>query len=44
MYRPPVPRNLQRLVLSDLPGVKDRDQTLERLKTALPKLDITVDL
>uniref|UniRef100_A0A8C5A2J0 Distal membrane arm assembly component 2 like n=1 Tax=Gadus morhua TaxID=8049 RepID=A0A8C5A2J0_GADMO len=36
--------NLQRLVLSDLPGVKDRDQTLERLKTALPKLDITVDL
>lgn len=36
--------NLQRLVLSDLPGLKDREKTLERLQTALPRLDITADL
>ncbi|KAJ3613465.1 hypothetical protein NHX12_019714 [Muraenolepis orangiensis] len=36
--------NLQRLVLRDLPGVKDREKSLERLQTALPHLDITDDL
>ncbi|KAM9787900.1 ATP synthase subunit s, mitochondrial isoform X2 [Syngnathus typhle] len=30
--------------LSDLPGVKDKQTTVERLKTALPRLDIQVDL
>ncbi|XP_061699467.1 ATP synthase subunit s, mitochondrial [Syngnathoides biaculeatus] len=37
-------RNLEYLFLSDLPGVKDKHNTVERLKTALPRLDIHVDL
>ncbi|XP_077477682.1 ATP synthase subunit s, mitochondrial [Stigmatopora argus] len=37
-------RNLEYLFLSDLPGVKDKHGTVERLKTALPSLDIHVDL
>ncbi|XP_051942021.1 ATP synthase subunit s, mitochondrial [Hippocampus zosterae] len=37
-------RNLEYLFLSDLPGVKDKQSTVERLKTALPRLDVHVDL
>ncbi|XP_077587090.1 ATP synthase subunit s, mitochondrial [Stigmatopora nigra] len=37
-------RPLEYLFLSDLPGVKDKHGTVERLKTALPGLDIHVDL
>ncbi|XP_057716046.1 ATP synthase subunit s, mitochondrial [Corythoichthys intestinalis] len=37
-------RNLEYLFLSDLPGIKDKQNTLESLKTALPRLDIHVDL
>ncbi|KAM9354350.1 ATP synthase subunit s, mitochondrial [Pholidichthys leucotaenia] len=37
-------RNLEYLFLSDLPGIKDKQMTVERLKTALPRLDIEVDL
>ncbi|XP_056616924.1 ATP synthase subunit s, mitochondrial [Triplophysa dalaica] len=37
-------RNLERLSLSDLPGVKDKVQTVDRLKTAHPKLTIELDL
>ncbi|XP_076013681.1 ATP synthase subunit s, mitochondrial [Genypterus blacodes] len=37
-------RNLERLFLSDLPGIKDKQTTVERLQTALPHLDITLDL
>ncbi|XP_077395163.1 ATP synthase subunit s, mitochondrial [Festucalex cinctus] len=37
-------RNLEYLFLSDLPGVKDKQTTVERLKTALPRLDLHVDL
>lgn len=37
-------RNLEYLFLSDLPGIKDKETTVQRLKTALPKLDIDLDL
>ncbi|KTF89084.1 hypothetical protein cypCar_00016466 [Cyprinus carpio] len=37
-------RNLEWLLLSDLPGVKDKDQTVDRLQTALPRLTIDLDL
>lgn len=37
-------RNLELLFLSDLPGVKDKDQTVDRLQTALPRLTIELDL
>uniref|UniRef100_A0A9J7XSV0 Distal membrane arm assembly component 2 like n=2 Tax=Cyprinus carpio TaxID=7962 RepID=A0A9J7XSV0_CYPCA len=37
-------RNLEWLLLSDLPGVKDKDQTVDRLQTALPRLTIELDL
>lgn len=37
-------RNLESLLLSDLPGVRDKEKTVERLQTALPRLDITLDL
>ncbi|XP_061552588.1 ATP synthase subunit s, mitochondrial [Phycodurus eques] len=37
-------RNLEYLFLSDLPGIKDKENTVERLKTALPRLDIHLDL
>ncbi|XP_029899914.1 ATP synthase subunit s, mitochondrial [Myripristis murdjan] len=37
-------RNLEYLFLSDLPGIKDREKTVERLQTALPRLDIALDL
>ncbi|KAL0969418.1 hypothetical protein UPYG_G00227160 [Umbra pygmaea] len=37
-------RSLERLFLSDLPGVVDKEKTVERLQTALPGLDIELDL
>lgn len=37
-------RNLEYLFLSDLPGVQDKQKTVERLQTALPQLDIALDL
>lgn len=37
-------KKLEYLFLSDLPGVRDKETTLQRLKTALPKLDIDLDL
>lgn len=37
-------KNLEYLFLSDLPGLSDRNTTTERLKTALPRLDIHLDL
>ncbi|KAK1791801.1 hypothetical protein P4O66_013774 [Electrophorus voltai] len=37
-------RNLQYLFLSDLPGIRDKEKTTERLQTALPKLTIELDL
>ncbi|KAJ7988729.1 hypothetical protein DPEC_G00312250 [Dallia pectoralis] len=37
-------RNLEHLYLSDLPGVVDKEKTVERLQTALPKLNIELDL
>ncbi|XP_020796380.2 ATP synthase subunit s, mitochondrial [Boleophthalmus pectinirostris] len=37
-------KNLEYLFLSDLPGVKDKEKTVERLKSALPKLDLDLDL
>ncbi|CAN9501984.1 unnamed protein product [Ophioblennius macclurei] len=37
-------KNLEYLFLSDLPGIKDRETTVGRLKTALPRLDVVVDL
>ncbi|XP_056152326.1 ATP synthase subunit s, mitochondrial [Lampris incognitus] len=37
-------RNLEYLFLSDLPGVTDKEKTVERLQTALPRLDIALDL
>uniref|UniRef100_A0A1A8MCD7 ATP synthase, H+ transporting, mitochondrial F0 complex, subunit s n=1 Tax=Nothobranchius pienaari TaxID=704102 RepID=A0A1A8MCD7_9TELE len=37
-------RNLEYLFLCDLPGVKDKQVTVDRLQTALPRLDITLDL
>ncbi|XP_010894584.2 ATP synthase subunit s, mitochondrial [Esox lucius] len=37
-------RSLEHLYLSDLPGVVDKAKTMERLQTALPKLDVELDL
>lgn len=37
-------RNLEYLFLSDLPGVRDKETTVGRLKKALPRLDVVVDL
>lgn len=37
-------RNLEYLFLSDLPGIADKQKTVERLQTALPRADITLDL
>ncbi|XP_075879480.1 ATP synthase subunit s, mitochondrial [Nelusetta ayraudi] len=37
-------RNLEYLFLSDLPGIADKQKTVERLQTALPRLDLTLDL
>uniref|UniRef100_A0A146W307 ATP synthase subunit s, mitochondrial n=1 Tax=Fundulus heteroclitus TaxID=8078 RepID=A0A146W307_FUNHE len=37
-------RNLEYLFLSDLPGIKDRQMTVDRLQRALPRLDIALDL
>lgn len=37
-------RNLEYLFLSDLPGIKDRHATVERLQKALPRLDVALDL
>ncbi|XP_013879023.1 ATP synthase subunit s, mitochondrial [Austrofundulus limnaeus] len=37
-------RNLEYLFLSDLPGVKDKQLTVDRLQRALPRLDIDLDL
>ncbi|KAJ8341106.1 hypothetical protein SKAU_G00333970 [Synaphobranchus kaupii] len=37
-------RNLDHLFLSDLPGIKEKEKTVERLKTALPKLVVELDL
>ncbi|XP_074548856.1 ATP synthase subunit s, mitochondrial [Halichoeres trimaculatus] len=37
-------KNLEYLFLSDLPGISDKKTTTDRLKTALPRLDIDLDL
>ncbi|XP_041121213.1 ATP synthase subunit s, mitochondrial-like isoform X2 [Polyodon spathula] len=37
-------RNLERLLLSDLPGVREKDKTVQMLRTALPNLDVELDL
>ncbi|XP_036397696.1 ATP synthase subunit s, mitochondrial [Megalops cyprinoides] len=37
-------RNLDYLFLSDLPGVKEKEKTVERLQTALPQLVLELDL
>ncbi|XP_076156780.1 ATP synthase subunit s, mitochondrial [Alosa pseudoharengus] len=37
-------RNLEYLFLSDLPGVREKETTVDRLQTALPQLDIELDL
>uniref|UniRef100_A0AAZ3Q2D0 ATP synthase subunit s, mitochondrial n=1 Tax=Oncorhynchus tshawytscha TaxID=74940 RepID=A0AAZ3Q2D0_ONCTS len=37
-------RSLEHLYLSDLPGVVEKEKTVERLQTALPGLDIELDL
>uniref|UniRef100_A0A8C9YEJ3 Distal membrane arm assembly component 2 like n=1 Tax=Sander lucioperca TaxID=283035 RepID=A0A8C9YEJ3_SANLU len=37
-------RNLENLFLSDLPGIKDKQMTVDRLQTALPRLVISLDL
>lgn len=37
-------KNLEYLFLSDLPGIKDKQTTVSRLQTALPRLDAVVDL
>ncbi|CAG13231.1 unnamed protein product, partial [Tetraodon nigroviridis] len=37
-------RNLQHLFLSDLPGITDRQTTVRRLRTALPRLQVSLDL
>ncbi|KAF6724098.1 ATP synthase subunit s, mitochondrial [Oryzias melastigma] len=37
-------RNLEYLFLSDLPGIKDRQATVDRLQRALPCLDVSLDL
>ncbi|XP_068608352.1 ATP synthase subunit s, mitochondrial [Brachionichthys hirsutus] len=35
-------KNLEYLFLSDLPGISDKHKTIERLQTALPRLDIAL--
>ncbi|KAM8914157.1 ATP synthase subunit s, mitochondrial isoform 3-T3 [Spinachia spinachia] len=37
-------KNLEHLFLRDLPGIKDRQTTVDRLQTALPRLDLSLDL
>lgn len=37
-------RNLEYLFLSDLPGITDKQTTVKRLQTALPRLDVSLDL
>ncbi|KAM6960824.1 ATP synthase subunit s, mitochondrial [Aplochiton taeniatus] len=37
-------RHLEYLFLSDLPGLKDKEKTVERLQTALPKMELNLDL
>lgn len=37
-------RNLEYLFLSDLPGIKDKQTTVDRLRTALPRLEMELDL
>ncbi|KAM9842437.1 ATP synthase subunit s, mitochondrial isoform 2-T2 [Aulostomus maculatus] len=37
-------RNLEYLFLRDLPGVKDKQMTSDKLQTALPRLDLVMDL
>ncbi|XP_043998466.1 ATP synthase subunit s, mitochondrial [Gambusia affinis] len=37
-------KNLEYLFLSDLPGIRDRHATVERLQEALPRLDVVLDL
>lgn len=37
-------KNLEYLFLGDLPGVKDKQTTSNRLQTALPQLDLVLDL
>ncbi|KAG9275485.1 ATP synthase subunit s, mitochondrial [Astyanax mexicanus] len=37
-------RNLEYLFLSDLPAIKEKEKTTDRLQTALPKLTIDLDL
>uniref|UniRef100_A0AAQ5X1Q3 Mitochondrial ATP synthase regulatory component factor B n=1 Tax=Amphiprion ocellaris TaxID=80972 RepID=A0AAQ5X1Q3_AMPOC len=37
-------KNLEYLFLSDLPGIKDKQMTVGRLQTALPRLDVELDL
>ncbi|KAM4723635.1 ATP synthase subunit s, mitochondrial [Anableps anableps] len=37
-------RNLEYLFLSDLPGIKDKQTTVDRLQKALPRLDVVLDL
>ncbi|XP_036927489.1 ATP synthase subunit s, mitochondrial [Acanthopagrus latus] len=37
-------KNLEYLFLSDLPGITDKQKTVERLQTALPRLEVELDL
>ncbi|XP_073339832.1 ATP synthase subunit s, mitochondrial [Pagrus major] len=37
-------RNLEYLFLSDLPGITDKQKTVERLQKALPRLEVELDL
>ncbi|XP_070835726.1 ATP synthase subunit s, mitochondrial [Chaetodon trifascialis] len=37
-------RNLEYLFLRDLPGISDKHATVDRLQTALPRLEIEMDL
>lgn len=37
-------RNLEYLFLSDLPGITDKQVMVTRLQTALPRLDVSLDL
>ncbi|XP_076604703.1 ATP synthase subunit s, mitochondrial [Chaetodon auriga] len=37
-------RNLEYLFLRDLPGITDKQSTVDRLQTALPRLEIEMDL
>ncbi|MEQ2176984.1 ATP synthase subunit s, mitochondrial, partial [Goodea atripinnis] len=39
-----VARHLEYLFLSDLPGIEDKQTTVDRLQRALPRLDIALDL